>query len=182
MIRGPITGGKHGWAFGRPLFELAARGYVEEEFFIAGDAVTYRPVAGAEWARDGNWQAEPKGSMPFTTRFLVYRPADPQRFNGTVVVCWNNVTAGYELFHGESPEILEGGYAYVAASVQRAGVHGFPANPQGLAVWDPQRYGELSIPTDEGSYDVFAQIGRAVGPRRDRSGVDPLGGLEVKRV
>jgi hypothetical protein len=182
MIQGPITGGKHGWAFGRPIFDLGTRGYVEEEFFIAGDAVTYRPVAGAEWGRDGNWQAEPKGTMPFKTRLLVYRPADAKAFNGTVVVCWNNVTAGYELFHGESPEILGGGYAFVGASVQRAGVHGFPVNPQGLAAWDPQRYGELSIPSDEASYDVYAQVGRAVGPRRDRSGVDPLGGLDVKKV
>jgi hypothetical protein len=182
MIQGPISGGKHGWAFGRPLFDLATRGYVEEEFFLGGDARTYRPVAGAEWGRDGNWQVEPKASMPFKTRFLVYRPADPKRFNGTVVVCWNNVTAGHELFHGESAEILEGGYAYVGASVQRAGVHGFAVNPQGLTAWDPQRYGELSLPTDEGSYDVFAQVGRAVGPNRDRSGVDPLGGLNVKNV
>ena len=160
MIRGPIAGGKHGWAFGRPLFDLAARGYVEEEFFLAGDATTYRPVEGAEWGRDGRWRAEPKGTMPFETRLLVYRPADPQRFNGTVVVCWNNVTAGYELFHGESPEILEGGYAYVGATVQHVGVHGFPATPQGLAAWDPERYGELSIPADEGSYDIYAQVGR----------------------
>jgi hypothetical protein len=182
MIQGPITGGKHGWAFGRPLFELATRGYVEEEFFLAGDAMTYRPVAGTESGRDGRWQVEPKGEMPFKTRLLVYRPADPNRFNGTVVVCWNNVTAGYELFHGESPEILEGGYAYVGASVQRVGVHGFPGTPLGLTAWDPQRYGELSIPTDDGSYDIYAQVGRAVGPNRDRSGVDPLGGLPVKKV
>ena len=103
MIRGPITGGNHGWAFGRPLFELATRGYVEEEFFLEGEATTYRPVAGAELGRDGQWQVEPKGKLPFRTRFLVYRPADPSRFNGTVVVCWNNVTAGYELFNGETP-------------------------------------------------------------------------------
>jgi hypothetical protein len=182
MMKGPITGGKHGWAFGRPIFDLGTRGYREEEHFIAGEATTYRPVAGSEWGRDGEWQVEPKGKMPFKTRLLVYRPADPKAFNGTVVVCWNNVTAGYELFHGESPEMLGGGYAFVGASVQRAGVHGFPANPQGLTAWDPERYGELSLPTDEGSYDVFAQIGRAVGPNRDRSGVDPLGGLDVKRV
>jgi len=182
MISGPITGGKHGWAFGRPLFDLAARDYIEEEFFLAGEALTYRPVAGAEWGRDGGWQAERKGTVSFQTRILVYRPADPKRFNGTVVVCWNNVTAGYELFHGESPEILEGGYAYVGASVQRVGVHGFPANPQGLVAWDPQRYGELSVPTDDASYDIYAQIGRAVGPSRDRSGIDPLASLPVKRV
>jgi hypothetical protein len=182
MIQGPIEGGEHGWAFGRPIFDLATRGYVEQEFFLAGNATTYRPVEGAEWGRDGKWQAEPKGQMPFKTRLLVYRPADAKKFNGTVVVCWNNVTAGYELFHGETPEILEGGYAYVGASVQRAGVHGFPANPQGLAAWDAQRYGELSIPSDEGSYDIFAQVGRAVGAKRDRAGVDPLGGLDVKKV
>jgi hypothetical protein len=182
MIQGPITGGKHGWAFGRPLFDLAERGYVEEEFFLAGDAATYRPVAGGDWGRDGKWRAEQKGAVPFKTRFLVYRPADPKKFNGTVVVCWNNVTAGYELFYGESGEVLDGGYAYVCATAQRVGVHGFPANNQGLAAWDPERYGTLSIPTDEASYDVFAQVGRAVGPKRDRAGVDPLGGLDVKKV
>ncbi|HKP55894.1 MAG TPA: alpha/beta hydrolase domain-containing protein [Polyangiales bacterium] len=182
MLQGPITGGNHGWAFGRPLLDLTARGYIAEEFFLTGTAVTYRPVPGFEWGRDGVWHAEPKGSMPFKTRFLVYRPADASAFNGVVVTCWNNVTAGYELFHGESPEILGGGYAYVGASVQRVGVHGFPADPQGLVAWDPERYGELSIPSDEGSYDIFAQIGRAVGPQRDRSGIDPLGGLNVKKV
>jgi hypothetical protein len=182
MIQGPITGGKHGWAFARPLFDLTTRGYVEDEFFLTGAATTYRAVAGTEWGRDGQWPAEPKGQLPFKTRLLVYRPADPKRFNGTVVVCWNNVTAGYELFQGESPEILEGGYAYVAASVQRVGLHGFAADPQGLVAWDPQRYGELSIVTDECSYDIYAQMGRAVGKRRDRSGSDPLAGLEVKKV
>jgi Alpha/beta hydrolase domain len=181
MIHGPVTGGDHGWAFGRPIFDLAERGYVEEEFFLSGDATTYRPVEGAEWGRDGQWRAEPKGAQPFTTRLLVYRPADPERFNGTVVVSWNNVTAGYELFHGESPEILDG-YAFVGATVQRVGVHGFAADPQGLAAWDPQRYGTLSIPTDECSYDIFSQVGKAVGADRDRSGVDPLGGLDVRKV
>lgn len=31
-----------------------------------------------------------------------YRPADPAAFNGTAIVCWNNVTAGYDLFGGAS--------------------------------------------------------------------------------
>jgi hypothetical protein len=182
MIQGPVTGGDHGWAFGHPVFDLAERGYVEEEFFLSGDATTYRPADGAEFGRDGVWAAEPAGAQPFTTRLLVYRPADPAAFNGTVVVCWNNVTAGYELFHGESPEILEGGYAFVGATVQRVGVHGFAADPQGLAAWDPGRYGSLSIPADECSYDIFSQVGRAVGAQRDRSGPDPLGGLDVRQV
>ena len=181
MIHGPITGGIHGWAFGRPLSDLTQRGYVEEEFFLSGEAKTYTQTEGSKWGRDGKWQAAPTGKVPFKTRLLVYRPADPRQFNGTVVTCWNNVTAGYELFYGEGSEIIEGGYAYVCASVQRIGVHGFDENPQGLIAWDSERYGELNIPTDDASYDIFSQVGGAVGPHRDRT-CDPLGGLDVKRV
>ncbi len=181
MIQGPVTGGRHGWAFNRPLIDLAEKGYVEAEFFLTGEAATYALAPGAEFSRDGQWRAQPKGKVPFKTRFLVYQPGDPAKFNGTVVVCWNNVTAGYELFFGESPEVLEEGYAYVCATVQRVGVHGFEANPQGLAAWDPERYGDLAIPSDDASYDIFSQVARAVGPGRDRT-VDPMGGLDVKRV
>jgi len=182
MIQGPIAGGKHGWAFGRPLFDLKAHGYVEAEYFISGTAATYRQVPGTAWGRDGRWGADVKPNVPYKTRILVYRPADPKRFNGTVIVSWNNVTAGYELFGGESPEILEGGYAFVGATVQRVGVHGFPTNSQGLAAWDPERYGSLGIPTDDASYDIFTQVARAVSAKRDHSGVDPLGGLYVRKV
>jgi hypothetical protein len=181
MIQGPIVGGEHGWAFARPLIDLAAKGYVEEEFFLSGEATTYAQVPGAGWGRDGKWAIAPKGKVPFKTRFLVYRPADPTAFNGTAVVCWNNVTAGYELFFGEGPEVLAGGYAYVCASVQKVGVHGFEDDPQGLVAWDAERYGDLSIPTDDASYDIFSQIARAVGPGRDGA-IDPMGGLEVKTV
>jgi len=180
-IQGPVTGGRHGWAFNRPLIDLATQGYVEEEFFLTGEATTYALAPGAEMSRDGRWRVQPRGKVPFKTRFLVYRPADPARFNGTAVVCWNNVTAGYELFFGEGPEVLEGGYACVCATVQRVGVHGFAENPQGLVAWDAERYGTLSIPTDDASYDIFSQVARAVGPGRDRT-VDPMGGLEVKKV
>ncbi|MGA0601348.1 alpha/beta hydrolase domain-containing protein [Caulobacter sp. KR2-114] len=180
-VEGPVTGGRHGWAFNRPLIDLADKGYVEAEFFLSGEATTYALAPGAQMSRDGRWPARPRGKVPFKTRFLVYRPADPARFNGTAVVCWNNVTAGYELFFGEGPEVLEEGYAYVCATVQRVGVHGFAENPQGLAAWDPERYGSLSIPTDDASYDIFSQVARAVGPGRDRT-VDPLGGLDVRKV
>ena len=181
MIEGPITGGKHGWAFARPLGDLAAKGYVEEEFFLSGEATAYAQAPGSEMGRDGKWRVTPKGKTPFKTRLLVYRPADPKAFNGTAVVCWNNVTAGYELFFGESPEVLGGGYAYICASVQKVGVHGFDDDPQGLVAWDGERYGDLSIASDDLSYDIFSQVARAVGPGRDRA-VDPMGGLEVNKV
>src|SRR5687768_11238461 len=110
-VTGPITGGTHGWAFGRPLVDLAEHGYREEELFLEGEATRYRPVPGTELGADGHWQAEPAGTVRYRTRLLVYRPIDPAAFNGTAIVSWNNVSAGYELFGGDTAEILEGGYA-----------------------------------------------------------------------
>ena len=182
MISGPVSGGKHGWPFAKSMLDVKSYGYEEAEYFIEGEAQSYRQVEGSEWGRDGFWQAEPHEIASYKTRLLVYRPADPKQFNGTVIVTWNNVTAGYELFGTDSLEILEGGYALVCASVQRVGIEGLPPVKQGLAAWDPERYGSLSIPSDDFSYDIFSQIGASVGSKRDSSDCDPMDGLEVKNV
>src|SRR5277367_1630931 len=179
-LSGPVTGGK-GWPFGLPTADLGAVGYRADEYFLAGEAVRYGPVAGTELGRDGHWQVEPVGSAPYKTRLVVMRPVDPAAFNGTVVVLWNNVTAGYENFTGgDSPEVFEKGYAYVAASVQRVGVHGQPDNPQGLRDWDPERYGSLSIPSDDYSFDIYTQVANVVAPDRPSGDLDPMKGLEVR--
>jgi Alpha/beta hydrolase domain len=114
---------------------------------------------------------------------LVIRPDDPARFSGTVVMVWNNVTAGYDGFGGgDSPVLLEAGGALVAVSAQRAGVHGLGEHPMGLLAWDPERYGSLSIPSDDYSFDIFTQAARGVAPGRPLEGVDPMGGLDVRRL
>ena len=172
-VTGPITGGTRGWAFGRPLFDLAEHGYREEELFLEGEATRYRAVPGTELGEDGRWEAEPAGTAPYRTRLLVYRPIDPAACNGTAIVSWNNVSAGYELFSGDSAEILEGGYVFVGATVQRVGIEGLPPTPMGLAAWDPERYGSLHHPGDDFSFDIFTQAGRAARQ---------LNGLDVRNV
>lgn len=181
-VTGPITGGQRGWPFGASSLDLAAYGYAEAEYFLEGTATRYQFAPGAEKTRDGHWQVQPAGQAPFRTRMLVYRPTDPAKFNGTVVVTWNNVTAGYDLFSAESLEIFEGGFGLACLTTQKVGIEGLPPVPQGLAAWDADRYGTLSIPSDDYSYDVFTQGALAVGPNRQRSGADPMGGLDVKRV
>jgi hypothetical protein len=184
-VSGPVNGGSHGWPFASPTVDLAAHGYLQEEYFLEGEATRYQLPAGSELSWDGRWDVESVqgGSAPFKTRILVLRPEDSRRFNGTVLVNWNNVSAGYEnLGGGDSPEVLEGGFAVVAVSAQRAGIHGRPDNPQGLVAWDPERYGSLSILSDDYSYDIFRQASRALGPDRIPGGPDPLDGLEVERL
>ena len=181
-VTGPITGGRRGWPFAASMLDVKSLGYDEAEYFLSGTATRYRLAAGTELSRDGHWQAEPAGEAPFRTRMLVYRPADPAKFNGTVIVTWNNVTAGYDLFGAESLELFEGGFALVCLTTQKVGIEGLPPSPQGLAAWDPDRYGTLSIPSDDYSYDIFTQCAVSVGKDRQRQPVDPMGGLEVRHV
>ncbi|MFI5045706.1 MAG: alpha/beta hydrolase domain-containing protein [Acidimicrobiia bacterium] len=182
-VTGPVTGGSKGWVFGGTTVDLVTVGYREDEYFLDGTATRYRPAEGTKLGFDGRWQVEPAGEAPYKTRIVVLRPVDPAAFNGTVLVCWNNVTAGYDGFSGDNAEILQGGYAHVAVTCQKAGAHGFDdAPPQGLTVWDPERYGSISIPSDDYSFDIFTQAGRAVGPDRARRPVDPMGGLDVQRL
>ncbi len=182
MITGPVTGGQHGWAFGGPVVDFPAHGYASEEFFLEGTATRYRERAGADLGRDGKWDVEPCESAPFNTRFVVYRPTDPAKFNGTVIVSWNNVSAGHDLFGGDSEEVLQGGFAFVGVTAQRVGVHGIAPMNLGLVDWDKERYGALSIPSDDYSFDIFTQASRAIAPDRARAPIDPMGGLEVRKL
>lgn len=182
-IVGPITGGARGWAFGASVRDVASAGYAEEEFFLEGDATLFSLADDTEYTFDGRWSVVARGSAPYRTRILVRRPLDRERFNGVVLVNWNNVSAGFEFLGGTGTEIVESGCAWVGASVQRVGIHGHPfLEARGLATWDEERYGSLSIPDDDASFDIFTQIARAVGRGRDPSDVDPMGGLEVEHV
>jgi hypothetical protein len=181
QVTTPSGVGSRGYPFGLTLEDLAAHGYRADELFLEGVATRYRTAPGTELGPDGRWSAEPSETAPYRTRVLVYRPIDAGRFNGTVVLHWNNVTAGYDLFGGDTPEVFAGGYAFAGLTTQHVGIHGLPAAPQGLRAWDPERYGTLSITSDDDSYDIFTQAARAVGPDRDRT-TDPLGGLDVERV
>jgi Alpha/beta hydrolase domain len=191
-ITGPIVGGTHGWLYAAAIVELAAEGYVEEEYFFEGNAPTYRPIG--ELGVNGRWAIEKTGSTPFKTRAVVRRPIDPTRFNGTVIVEWNNVSAGSEIFEaGDTPVIFDEGFAYVGVSAQRVGVHGFDAYPQGLRTWDPERYGSLHIQDDSLSYGIFTEVARAFAPVRrgqprtqantqPSAEPDPLEGLDVRKL
>src|SRR5262245_16867272 len=74
--------------------DLRTAGYVRQEWFLAGTANSYR--LHGERGGDGDWQAERASRAPFKTRLVVYRPNDPARFSGTVVVEWMNVSGGVD--------------------------------------------------------------------------------------
>ncbi len=174
----------HDYVFFTPTEDLADFGYVEEEFFIEGVANKYKtPI--------GKTGSVISGDHHYKTRIVVRRPIDADKFNGVVILEWQNVTAGYELDAHWGPSwehFIRRGYAWVGVSAQKIGVHGFPpamGENNGLIAWSPTRYGSLDL-TDGGTvlddslcWDIYSQAAQAV---KHPSGVDPMGGLPVKMV
>ena len=152
--------------------DLEDHGYVEEEFFLSGDATSYAQVG--TWGPDGRWTAEPKETAHFGTRVLVRRPADRRAFNGVVYVEWLNTTLGHDLdvhFRQTHTEMLRSGYAWVGVTAQKQGVDALRAR-------DPDRYGGLVHPGDAYNFDIFTRAGRAAANPRSRI----LGGLQPEVV
>ncbi len=177
-IDGPLPGAAPGdrlsdrldetYPFFSTLDDLAGNGYVEQEFYLSGVASAYDT--------SGNLLGE---DVPYTTRIVVRRPLSQTDFNGTVLMEWQNVTAGYDLDAlWDGVHAMRAGYAWVGVSAQRVGV-------DQLRGWSPTRYGALDVTggntftSDQLSYDIFAQAARAV---RAPAGVDPMGGLYVEQV
>src|SRR5579859_6200686 len=121
IVTGPTSGAGKPWA--AALVDLSAIGYVEEEYFIEGDANAY------DWqtppGADGPWAIKPTTTAHYKTRFLVRHPSDPARFNGSVLVEWFNVSGGIDDdpdFGYAHVELLRSGWAYVGVSAQSVGV------------------------------------------------------------
>ena len=156
--------GIHGHPLWDAWHELKPFGYQQREYLVSGEA-----------------RAEDGTTAPYTTRVVVFRPRSEDRFNGTVLLDWVNVTAQFE----NAVDILETremllreGYAFVHVSVQSAGLCCTPLTPK---VWDPVRYESISHPGDAYAADIFAQVARSMRARAADS-IDPLGPLTARRV
>lgn len=171
---------------GKPLlllgaFDIGDLGYAAEEFFVTGTASSYTPTA--ELTSDGRWDVKADATADYTTRVVVLAPADPARFNGTVLVEWLNVSGGIDapaVWMMAHREIVRAGYAYVAVSAQRVGVEGGVSMlgiDMSLKSQDADRYGPLHHPGDAFSYDVFSQIGSLV-----KGNGELLRGLQPRHV
>lgn len=168
----------HDYTFFSRAPEIASQGYVEEEFFFSGTANSYYNVGSstAYTRSTGN---------PYASRMVVRRPASASQFNGTVIVEWLNVSAGYDIdahWAMSGQHFMRAGYAWVGVSAQRVGVHDAET---GLRVWSPRRYGTASpsgarnITSDDHSYDIFSQAGKAI---KSPVGTNVMGGFNVQRV
>ncbi len=167
------------------VVDLESKGYVEEEFFVSGNANVY------DWLEDGGLRVAASG-FPYTTRILVRRPADPSRFSGNVVVELFNNTRSYDwaFFWGLTWEhIVESGDAYVGITFRPRGL-------DALKAFNAERYRTLSFadprpnqvcaadgPVRDGRedlrWDIFSQVGALL---KSNSPDNPLADFNVERL
>ena len=184
IVTGPIPANappgdpSHDYPLLATALDLASFGYVEEEYFFSGTANVYKtpPLTTATIVSSGH---------PYESRLIVRRPTSPEKFNGTVLVEWANVSSGFcndPMFQRSQDHLLRAGYAYVGVCAQSVGVHG----PVGLLKWSPHRYAGLdlsdhgTILDDELSGDIFSQAAQAI---RSPVDADIMGGLlTVSRI
>jgi hypothetical protein len=187
LVTGPIAAGalsgdpSHNYPFFASNHDLAAHGYIEEEFFIKGTANTYdTPDMAIGTVKDSD--------HPYLTRIVVRRP-DSAHFNGTVLVEWDNVTNQFDaenVWFFDWEHMMRAGYAWVGVSAQTVGINA-------LHKWNANRYGTLDVAnhgasdaagtarpdSDAMSYDIFSQVGQAI---RQPGAVDVLHELKPKRI
>lgn len=166
------------------FFDLSALGYrAETEYFISGEASSY--VNQNELLSDGKWSVQADTQAPYTTRIVVIRPDEPAAFNGTVVVEWLNVSAGFDsgpdwgMLH---TELIRQGYAWVGVSAQSAGVEALKDGTAAAiipGVEHSDRYASLNHPGDSFSYDIYSQVAQVL---RTPGEVNPFAGLEVRHL
>jgi hypothetical protein len=173
---------------GQPVL-LQPAGYVETEYLVSGLANVY------EWTGNEGTQLRTRATaLPYATRMLVRRPADPRKFSGMVVVELLDAGDLYDrapLWGLSSKQFIRRGDAWVGITVR-------PAGAASLRRFDPVRYGALSFAfaqpadcpqqdlrayppnTEAGlAWDVIAQAGALL---RSSSKENPLLDLNPRAV
>ena len=136
---------------------LGAFGYVQEEFFISGTV----------------------GGLPYATRILVRRPADPGRFSGIVLAESIRSTAHRSMWSIRD-YLMRSGHAYVELGSNRQGILNLvkPSNPS--------RYAALAMPDVDPDARVFGHLQEIIAQGgmllKSNLPAGPFAGFEVRRI
>ena len=158
---------EHGHEHGRGL-DLSARGYVEEEYLVSGQA--------DDWTWDDSLRPVTEGPRPFVTRILVRRPANSAAFSGAVYLEPNHADYDRSLtWSATAPWLVRSGHAHVGVTQEIATL-------PDLARWDPGRYAALSIPRPGQRLEIVGLVAALVKGATVKSGASVLAGYPVSRL
>jgi hypothetical protein len=144
------------------LVEDLPREYVEEEFFVEGAAsifsYAHNPPLGPT---DLATVAE---DVPYKTRIVVRRPANPEKFNGTVVVEWWNSTAGFDtapVWDPSAEYFADSGVIYVGVTNSTTSLNFLKTGCRLLGFLPPScgtRYASLALFSNGMAFEMMSQI------------------------
>jgi hypothetical protein len=191
-VSGPIPSSSSDFPFIADGFDVmppVPDGYVEEEFFFSGTGNLYQYTpTGVELVTPCPTVATMGCSnIPYTTRMLVKRPVNPDKFSGTVIIEPLNPSAGFDIagvWDRSENYFVRNGDIFVGWTSKSVTVNA-------LKNWNPGRYAALNwqyVPFAPGgnngvydgiTFDIAAQIGalfKANGPG------SPTHDLNIERV
>lgn len=158
----PPSGQGDAFVPGTRLVEDLPRDYVEEEFFISGEATLYSYANNPPL---GPTDIVPvQENVPYKTRIIVRRPARPWKANGTVVLEWWNSTAGFDTAPAWDPSadyFADEGIVYVGITNSTTSLDFLVTGCRVLGFLPPScgtRYSTLSLPENGLAYDIVNQL------------------------
>lgn len=147
------------------VWDVAGLGYVAEEYFLSGHADVYRPVSMADApdvaSRDNDKDLGARefsrevleAAQPFTTRLIVYRPRNPRRFSGTVILETLHPNGGGSSLAWRSLNAFFAEHGDMYVGVQH------PLTFAGLKAADPLRYAALAAVDPTQLWGMLTQAG-----------------------
>lgn len=169
---------------GTRLVEDLETAYVEEEFFIEGAATLFSYAHNPPLGPTDIVAIEE--DVPYKTRIIVRRPADAQRFNGTVVVEWWNSTAGFDTAPAWDPSaeyFAREGIIYVGVTNSTTSLAFLTTGCRVLGFLPPScgaRYASLSLPENGLAFEMMSQIATLL--KSDRAENPIPGSYQVERL
>ena len=150
------------------IYDVSSAGYVADEFLVAGTAPIYPATTMADAAdmskRDNHADLTRRDfrlppispPLPYVTRVVVYRPADPARFNGRVIVEPNHPIGGgiLTVFGTMNDVFLADGNVHVSVAP--------PVNFANLKASDPARYAALQAADPTQIWGMLRDVGLAL--------------------
>lgn len=112
--------------------------------------------------------------MPYKTRILIRRPANPSKFNGVLLFELLNPTAWFDIdfeWQYNRELLLDEGYIWVGITMKDVAI-------DSLKAWDAPRYSSLSMPDNGLAYAMFAQVAQLL--RDPQHPENPLADFDVR--
>ncbi|MGI9309485.1 MAG: alpha/beta hydrolase domain-containing protein [Gammaproteobacteria bacterium] len=178
----PLSAAERSTPFLAHLGDLGEFDYVEEEYEMSGTGNIYDYVDNEAQSPE---LAISESDIPYVTRMLVRRPADPGAFNGTVYVEILNSTAHWDddpIWRMSYPSFVNAGSAYVGITSDPLTVN-FLRNRWGLPEFadrNRDRYQNLDMERLGQVWDILSQGAALL--KDDENPENPMMGFGVERI